>query len=82
LLGTAGSAAAASILIDTSVSREILAFVPVTAHCASLPSEQDRLEEQVEMYVDAILGSKMSNIPGLPGFGHISPRVDFERKIF
>ncbi len=73
LLGTAGAAAAASVLIDTSVSREFLhqlLSVPVTAHCASLPSEQVRSDEQVEMYVDAILGSKMSNIPG---FGHISP---------
>ncbi len=26
------------------------------------------MDEQVEFYVDAILGSKMSNIPGLPGF--------------
>ena len=62
LLGAAG-AATASALVN---GREHLPFAAISVHCSS--NENARMDEQVELYVDAILGSKMSNIPGLPGF--------------
>ncbi len=71
-IGAAG-AATASVLINASLSRENSPFEAIVAHCSHSSSDQERLDEQVELYVDAILGSRMSNIPGLPGSGPYPP---------
>jgi hypothetical protein len=66
VLGTVGAVATA-VLIDRSFM-EGRSLVINSALCSSdLATEQTRLLEEIEMYVNAILGSKMGNIPGLPG---------------
>ncbi len=69
IVGSVG-AATASVLLHSDRS-SILAN---PAFCSDQISaaDQDEMSKQIDMYVDSIVGSKMSNIPGLPG-----PRPEF-----
>ena len=67
MIGTMG-AAATSVLIDRSFLEGSSRLINNALCSSDLATEQARRLHEIEMYVNAILGSKMGNIPGLPGF--------------
>jgi hypothetical protein len=66
MLGTMGAATA--VLIDRSILEGHSQLIDSALCSSDLAIEQARRLHEIEMYVNAILGSKMGNIPGLPGF--------------
>lgn len=65
------SAAATAVLIDDSLVKGRSLGINLALCSSDLAGVQARRLDEIEMYVHAILGSKMGNIPGLPGLGRI-----------